>query len=108
MKYLLRGGEFNNKGSEAMTLVAISQIVSRDNDAIIYLVDYDTRVPYIFNCNVSIKYFPQFILNEQLKKKSLSNFFLRLKDTIKFFIPGKVSTFLKRRRIKTIVVKLLI
>lgn len=36
MKYIIKGGEFNNKGSEAMSLVAIYNILVRDADAEIY------------------------------------------------------------------------
>lgn len=40
MKYVIKGGEFNNKGAEAMTLIAIYNIIKRDNQAEIFFYDY--------------------------------------------------------------------
>lgn len=47
MKYIIKGGEFNNKGAEAMSLVAIYNIISRDSKAIIYFYDYGYKTDLI-------------------------------------------------------------
>lgn len=37
MQYIITGGEFNNKGAEAMTLITIDRIRRKDSNAIIYI-----------------------------------------------------------------------
>lgn len=46
MKYIIKGGEFNNKGAEAMSLIAIYNILKNDDNAKIYFLDIGYAFPY--------------------------------------------------------------
>lgn len=103
MNYLLRGGEFNNKGAEAMTLVALKHIADHDRDAHVYMIDYETPNNYLFNMDVSVLYFPVFLIDKILEKKTKEDYFLEFKDFIKYFIPGRTSAFGRKKKIERII-----
>lgn len=102
MRYLLSGAEFNNKGAEAMTLVALKNIYAADKDASVYLLDQG-------KC-------PQFELTRKLEYIKIRDYqYERLlgvkdrhfnrsefRDFIKLFIPGISSTFTSIRETEEI------
>lgn len=54
MKYVIKGGEFNNKGAEAMSLIAMYNIFSRDSQAEIYFYDYGYDVGMADDLDITI------------------------------------------------------
>lgn len=83
MKYIVKGGEFNNKGAEAMSLIAIYNIRKYDKNAQIYFIDYGYNTT--IEKNVNVKYFTVDV--EQLKLLAGKNRFKSiLKKTLKFLL----------------------
>ncbi len=91
MKYLLEGGEFNNKGAEAMTLVALSHIYRNDKAAQVYMLYSSCNSP--FELKEKIMYIPNQIwwLRERMGRTPIRYYKSRCIDFIKYFWPGKVS-----------------
>lgn len=100
MNYLIIGGEFNNKGAEAMTLIAIDNIVRNDPDSTIYLWDKKTKVPYQLTNNVHLLHCPDKLLKvlagDKLAVKD------RIKEVVKFFIPNRESIFKYKKKVKSV------
>lgn len=103
MNYLLTGAEFNNKGAEAMTLVALNNIYKFDKNANIYIVEYETtKLPFELKRNLNFFYLSgyqiELLLNHRVtlfKKEAI-------KDFIKYFIPWKKSRFFEMSKAKKI------
>lgn len=100
MNYLLTGGEFNNKGAEGMTLVAISNIVKFDPSAKIYLLSKHTKNPFVFKCDFNILDCPQYVLHRIAKRKV--GFIRYVKEFLKIFIPGKQSGLGQKRKVEKV------
>ena len=91
MNYLIKGGEFNNKGAEAMTLVALYNIKKRDPSARIYILCEGPKCPFeLINDPVFLKVSPYF-LDVEFGDNSISTKKKILKDYIKLFVPTKIN-----------------
>ena len=85
MKYFITGGEFNNKGSEAMLLTAISNIFEHDKTALIYILDLKSIVPYELSDKITLIDCPDFVFSKITKTINRHTIVSRVKDFIKFF-----------------------
>lgn len=103
MRYLIKGGEFNNKGAEAMTLIAITRIIQSDHSPEIYMVDYGTNKPYELCCDVHFIQIPYFEMNRIFKRGSIKDLLKKLIDLCYLIIPWKQSSFFKTRQALSIV-----
>ncbi len=100
MNYFLIGGEFNNKGAEAMTFVAVWNIFKYDKDAIIYIYEKDSYNPYDFGEKVHMLDCPLQLLNRLSGRKiSIKTW---IKEFIKIFIPWKKSSIGKKRKVEKV------
>lgn len=103
MNYLLTGAEFNNKGAEAMTLVALRHIYENDKNAQVYIIDYYGRkMPFELINEIVFFELPFFEVERLLGRYTLYGIKEKIKDFIKFFIPGKKSFWGKVKEAKTI------
>ena len=102
MNYLLTGAEFNNKGAEAMTLVALKNIYGYDKEAKVYMM-YFGKYPE-FDLKKEVIFFEVSTYQIENMLGKLSKYFLRdrIKDFIKAFIPWKKSLFWQYRKAKNI------
>lgn len=91
MNYLIIGGEFNNKGAEAMTFTCVQNIIKNDSESQIYLLNSGNYNPYIFKPNVKYLYTSSYFAEETLNKFSKIGLIQRIKDFIKLFVPNKKS-----------------
>ena len=100
MNYLVIGGEFNNKGAEAMTLIAIDNIVRRDPDSNIYIWDKNTKKPYQLIDNVHLLKVPDNLLRVLAGDKlTLKEW---LKEVVKLFLPHRESIYNFKKSVKSI------
>ena len=83
MKYIIVGGEFNNKGAEAMVFSAISQIRKKDPRAEIVIFDANNYNPYQDDLNAKYYYFPSFYYSKIYRKTKWMVFLLKIKNIIK-------------------------
>ena len=102
MKYYITGGEFNNKGAEAMTLVALYNIYRNDKDAVIYMNKGIGLPPFKLSKPINYIYLPLCQVYKLIGKHFTGYGCAKLKDFIKFFIPGYDSSFASKNRIETI------
>ena len=79
MKYIIVGGEFNNKGAEAMVFSAISQIRKKDPCAEIVIFDANNYNPYQDDLNAKYFYFPSFYYSKIIGKGKWAVFLLKIK-----------------------------
>ncbi len=93
MNYLLTGAEFNNKGAEAMTLVALKNIYDCDKNANIFLIDTGFYPSFELTKNITFLPLPKWNLRKLSGRKPVRFYKSRIKDFIKFFIPSKKSFF---------------
>ena len=103
MNYLLTGAEFNNKGAEAMTLVALNNIYKNDPSAKVYIIRYSTTtVPFKLKREL-IQFDVASWQIEALLRNGDHTFLIdRIKDFIKFFVPGRISYLGKTKEAKRI------
>ena len=88
MNYLITGGEFNNKGAEAMTLTAIKNIYENDKNARIYMFMGIVRPPFELIVPLAYVHVPHWMFLK-LSGKSLKGYiWVCIKDVIKAFLPG--------------------
>lgn len=89
MNIIIKGGEFNNKGAEAMSLIAIYNIRKSFPNANIYF--YDVGLPYKYGKDIDIEFF-SFPLWVFMYKLGLINkrvyLFNKIKNYLKLFIPN--------------------
>lgn len=97
MNYLLKGGEFNNKGAEAMTLVALSHILKIDPNANVFMFYSDKNVSLKLKKEVALIDNPSWWLRERIGRFPIGNYKARLKDFIKLFLLGKHSFWGKKK-----------
>jgi colanic acid/amylovoran biosynthesis protein len=94
---LLKGGEFNNKGAEAMTLVALKNIYEIDKDANVYMLYSKQLVPFEFYHKINFievsAYFVDYVFGNYNYNRVKS----QMKDIVKLFIPGK-KNFIKNNK----------
>lgn len=102
MNYLLTGAEFNNKGAEAMTLVALKNIYNYDKKANIFIMFFG-KYPE-FDLKENINFFEVSTYQIEHMLGNFSKFFMkdRIKDIIKAFVPEKKSYFWKYKNAKSI------
>ena len=93
MNYLLTGAEFNNKGAESMTLVALNYIYENDSEANVFLFDYNLRPTFKLTKKLNFLYVPVWFIRKLCGIKHIGCYKSRIKDFIKFFIPWKKSAF---------------
>ena len=93
MNYLLTGAEFNNKGAEAMTLVALKNIYNFDKSANVFLIDTGFYPSFELKKNITFLPLPKWNLRKLSGRKPVRFYKSRMKDFIKFFIPSKKSFF---------------
>lgn len=102
MNYLLTGAEFNNKGAEAMALVALKNIYDYDKNAVIYTIFFGKYPEFSLKNNIHFFEVSTYQIESMLG--NFSKYFIkeRLKDFVKAFIPGKKSYFWKYKTAKSI------
>lgn len=100
MNYLLIGAEFNNKGAEAMTLVALKNIYDNDKNANVFLFSDWTRPSFKLKKELTYLNIPLWYVRKLCGRKNVRCYKQRIKDFIKFFIPGKKSAFGTYNKIK--------
>ena len=100
MNCLIIGGEFNNKGAEAMTLIAVDNIVRRDPDSTIYIWDKNTKNPYQLIDNVRLLKVPDNLLRVLSGDKL--TFKEWLKEVIKLFLPHRESIYKNKKSVISI------
>lgn len=86
MNYIIKGGEFNNKGAEAMSLIAIYNILEHDREANIYFFDYGYDMEIASNLSiVPFSVHPDYLsyLSGKSRKRYILN---RCKNFLKFFL----------------------
>lgn len=95
MNYIIKGGEFNNKGAEAMSLIAIYNILERDHEAKIYFLDYGYDMGIANNLSiVPFRVHPDYL--KYLSGKSSKKYiYSRCKNFFKFFL--KPRAYIKNR-----------
>jgi colanic acid/amylovoran biosynthesis protein len=103
MRYLINGGEFNNKGAEAMTLVALSKIFDYDAEAEVYLANVPAKCPYKLKYKVQYVTIPVWFSDCLLKKRTWLGFKSLIKEIVKVFAPGKNSVLFKMSQTKQII-----
>lgn len=95
MNYIIKGGEFNNKGAEAMSLIAIYNILEYDEDATIYFFDYG----YEMGIATDLPIVPFRVNPGQLSylagNNSKSYIYNRIKNLLKYFL--KPKSYVRRR-----------
>lgn len=95
MNYIIKGGEFNNKGAEAMSLIAIYNILERDHEAKIYFLDYGYDMGIANNLSiVPFRVHPDY-LKYLSGKSSKIYIYSRCKNFFKFFL--KPRAYIKNR-----------
>lgn len=94
MNYLILGGEFNNKGAEAMTLVAIDSIIRNDPEAFIFIRDRSV-CPYRFVDQVRLFKCSDRMLH--LLSGISMNCVDWMKEFVKYIVPGRDSIFKHKR-----------
>lgn len=93
MNYLLTGAEFNNKGAEAMTLIALKNIYENDSNANVFLLDSGYYPDFEFYKPLTYISLPVWNLRILCDRKPVRCYMARIKDFIKYFVPGKKSSF---------------
>ncbi|MBQ8945679.1 MAG: polysaccharide pyruvyl transferase family protein [Lachnospiraceae bacterium] len=88
MNYLITGGEFNNKGAEAMTLTAMKNIYANDEKAHIYMFKGIVEPPFELNVPLSYVHVPHWMFLKLLGKSLKGYGWVCIKDVIKAFLPG--------------------
>lgn len=102
MNYLLLGGEFNNKGAEAMTLVALKNIYECDPEASVYMVYNRCKQPFDLKKRVIYIHLPIWTLRKLIGKRATWRDRERIKDFIRVFVPGKESSVGKAKQTEKI------
>lgn len=86
MRYIIKGGEFNNKGAEAMSFIAISHIKKNDPNAEIYFYDYGYDVSLAKDLNI-IPFRAERTQIEYLAGHKVCKYFLhRAKKIVKYIL----------------------
>ncbi len=98
MNYLLAGGEFNNKGAEAMTLIAMSHICKNDSEAKIYMFGTGYKQPFEMKKDITYIINTKWWLRERMGRRPVCCYKARFIDLIKLFWPGKVSSLGKKKK----------
>lgn len=99
MNYLINGGGFNNKGAEAMTLVALKNIYENDEAAKVYMFESAWSAPFEFKKPLSYIRLPQWYVLKQTGGSLKGYRLIRIKELIKAVIPGYMD---RRDRISQI------
>lgn len=86
MKYLLTGVEFDNKGAEAMTLIALSNVCKRDLNAEIYFIYSEYKPQFELSSKVKYIPLPMHFVENKLKKYNISNIVADVKASIRDLI----------------------
>lgn len=92
MNYIIKGGEFNNKGAEAMTLIAIDNIKKRDKDANIYIYDYGYDMSMAKELNITPFKAERSYIEFLAGHKTCYYILSRIKNYAKFFLKRKFYT----------------
>ena len=98
MNYIIKGGEFNNKGAEAMSLIAIYNILEHDREANIYFFDYGYDMEIASNLSiVPFSVHPDYLsyLSGKSRKRYILN---RCKKFLEVFF--ETGILCKKRRIR--------
>ncbi len=106
MNYLLTGAEFNNKGAEAMTLVALKNIYEKDAQASVFLLDSGFYPSFELKAPLTFIPLPIWNLRILSGRMDAHSFRMKVKDFIKLFIPGKKSYFGTLYKVKEILSKI--
>ena len=90
MNIIIKGGEFNNKGSEAMSLIAVYNVIKRFPDANIYFYDFGYRFIYGDDLNIKSFSFPNWYLNYRFGLCNKRKFFIeKVKNYIRKYLPNR-------------------
>ena len=106
MNYLITGGEFNNKGAEAMTLTAIKNIYENDPDAVIYMFSGVVTPDFEFIKPLQYIHLAPWLVRRLTGKDMKGYRFVCVKDLIKSVLPGYATrwdaTLLNLRKMRSI------
>ena len=91
MNYLITGGEFNNKGAEAMTLTALKHIYAADPGAAVYMLDTGENRKYELTAAVTFVTAPLYLLNYLSHGYTFRDFLRWGKDVVRMLLPGRQS-----------------
>lgn len=105
MNYLIKGGEFNNKGAEAMTLVLIKNIYEHDVNAVIYMVYPKKLCPFEFVKPIYFFDIPWPFVMIKMEGSIIKKIKLYMKEFIKLFVPNKRSYLTDLKNVASIVKK---
>ncbi|MCR4734016.1 MAG: polysaccharide pyruvyl transferase family protein [Treponema sp.] len=106
MNYLLTGAEFNNKGAEAMTLVALKNIYENDTNANVFLIDSNFFPSFELKKKITFLPLPLWNLRILSGRWPVRCYRARIKDFIKFFVPSKKSFFGTLKKTKKVLEKI--
>jgi colanic acid/amylovoran biosynthesis protein len=106
MNYFIHGGEFNNKGAEAMILVALKNIYANDENANVFVTTKETKVPFEFKGKVTFIQTKSFFFESLIHKNEISTLKRIFKECIKLFVPWKSSLFFEYFKVKAILKKI--
>jgi colanic acid/amylovoran biosynthesis protein len=106
MNYFIHGGEFNNKGAEAMILVALKNIYANDENANVFVTTKETKVPFEFKGKVTFIQTKSFFFESLIHKNQISTLKRIFKECIKLFVPWKSSLFFEYFKVKAILKKI--
>ena len=106
MNYLIKGGEFNNKGAEAMTLIALYNVYKNDSNANVFILKTGPDCPFeLVNHPVFIEASPYF-LDLELGCVNFNTVKIIVKDFLKLVVPWKKSYIGKDKHTQKIVKKI--
>lgn len=91
MNYLIRVGEFNNKGAKAMTLVAFNRILQTDKNANIFMLNNGNKAPFVFGNNIHLLDNSPYFIDLCVRSFSFNAILSLVKDFVKLFITKKIS-----------------
>lgn len=90
MNIIIKGGEFNNKGSEAMSLIAIYNIRKSFPYANIYFFDYGYRFMYGSDINIKFFSFPYWVFDYLIGLSNKRKYLIgKIKNYLKKYIPNR-------------------